>query len=215
MKNHTSPRSWRSMDTHNVSSRKQARRELKASVTLPYYVQGLSEPIKRMLVEAEIRVRFRPNTTLRKLLVIKLKDPVPIERRTGIVYQIPCKDCSQMYVGQSGRTIVDRIKEHQQAVKNINCDRIWENPACRENAQAAQCVLLVPQVKKCWSRVFIIFMSKNLSTNLCCHLRRLTVSYKGEISLHFDLPSLYSCCTRSPLLWVLITIPASGLSRYS
>ena len=54
-----------------------------------------------------------------------------------------------MYVGQSGRTIVDRIKEHQQAVKNINCDRIWENPTCRENAQAAQCVLLVPQIKKC------------------------------------------------------------------
>ena len=28
------------------------------------------------------------------------------------------------------------------------CDRIWENPAYHENAQAAQCALLVPQVKK-------------------------------------------------------------------
>ena len=43
------------------------------------------------------------------------------------------------------------------------------------------------------SQVFVIFMSKRLSTNLCRLLRRLTVSYKGEISLHFDLPSLYSC----------------------
>ena len=92
------------------------RREPKATITLPY-VRGLSEPIKRMLEEVDIRVRFRLNTTLRKILV-KPKDPVPVERRTGIVYQIPCKDCSQTYVGQSGRTITDRIKEHQRAVKN-------------------------------------------------------------------------------------------------
>ena len=70
-----------------------------------------------MLEEVDIRVRFRSNTTLRKLLV-KPKDSVPVERRTGIVYQIPCKDCAQMYVGQSGRTIVDRVKEHQRVVKN-------------------------------------------------------------------------------------------------
>ena len=93
------------------------RKEPKASITLPY-VQGLSEPIRRMLEEADIRVRFKPNTTLRKLL-IKPKDPLPVERRTGIVYQIPCSDCSQTYVGQSGRTIVDRIKEHQRAVKKM------------------------------------------------------------------------------------------------
>ena len=29
-------------------------------------------------------------------------------------------------------------------------------------------------------------------------LRRLAVSYNGKISLHFDLPSLYSCHARSP-----------------
>ena len=93
------------------------KREPRATVTLPY-VRGLAEPIKRMLEEVDIRVRFRPNTTLRMLLV-KPKDPVPVERRTGIVYQIPCKDCAQTYVGQSGHTIVDRvIKEHQRAVKD-------------------------------------------------------------------------------------------------
>ena len=93
------------------------KREPRATVTLPY-VRGLAEPIKRMLEEVDIRVRFRSNTTLRMLLV-KPKDPVPVERRTGIVYQIPCKDCAQTYVGQSGHTIVDRvINEHQRAVKD-------------------------------------------------------------------------------------------------
>ena len=57
-------------------------------------------------------------------------------------------------------------------------------------------------------------MPKNLSTNLCRRLRRLTVSYKGEISLHFDLPSLYSWRTRNPLLWALIRILNLDTARF-
>ena len=60
---------------------------------------------------------------------------------------------------------------------------------------------------------FIIYMSNN--PNCCRCLLRLVVLNKGEISLHFDLPSQHNCRTRSLLLWVLIRIPVSGLSRYS
>ena len=77
----------------------------------------------------------------------------------------------------------------------------------------AQCTFLVPWVKNCQSPVYVIlFMSNNLSTNLSRHLQRVNIS---EISLHFNLPSLYSCRTWSLLLRVLISIPARGLSRYS
>ena len=69
------------------------------------------------------------------------------------------------------------------------------------------CVLLVPQVKKCESRRFVISMSKNLSTNLYHRLQRLTISCNG---LHFDLPSQYSCRTQSLLLWTPIRIPPAG-----
>ena len=74
--------------------------------------------------------------------------------------------------------------------------------------------LLVAQVKNCQSPNFVIHMSNNPSN--CCHrLRRLVVLYNGEISLHFDPTSRQSCRTRSPLLWALIRIPTSKLSRYS
>ena len=81
------------------------------------------------------------------------------------------------------------------------------------NAHMAQCAFLVPQVKICQSPVFVIFMSKNIPTNLCRRLRRVTVTYRDEISLHFKLPSLYSCRTQSPLLRALIIIAARGLSK--
>ena len=95
------------------------------------------------------------------------------------------------------------------------CDWICENPACRKNAQVTQCAFLVPQVENCQSPVFVMFMSKNLSTNLCHHLQRVNVSNQGKISLCFDLPSLYSRHTRSPLLRALIRIAMRGLSRHS
>ena len=83
------------------------------------------------------------------------------------------------------------------------------------NTQFAQCAFLVPGVKNCQSPDFVISMSNNPSSNCYRRLRRLVVSYKSEISLYFDLPSLYSCRTRSPLLRTLIRIPARGLSRHS
>ena len=73
------------------------------------------------------------------------------------------------------------------AFTNI-CDRICENPACRENAQVVQCAFLVPQVENCQSPVFVIFMSKNLSTNYCRRLRRVNVSSQGKISLYLQAP---------------------------
>ena len=125
-KNCTFPRSWRWTDILNVSSAS-SKREVQSQMSLgmnwkrqSHYhtcVVCLSWSRVLMLEEVDIRVRFRPNTTLRKPLV-KPKDPVPVECRTGIVYQIPCKNCSQVYVGQSGPIITDRIKEHQWAVKN-------------------------------------------------------------------------------------------------
>ena len=105
-----------------VSSRGSSRSEEKpiASVTLPY-VQGTSERLRRVLSNLDIRVTFRPHCTLRHLLV-KPKDPVPPDRRKGVVYKISCKHCSYSYIGQTGRSLSDRIKEHKRAVSRANVD---------------------------------------------------------------------------------------------
>ena len=64
----------------------------------------------------------------------------------------------------------------------IICDRLRENPAYGINAQVAQCAFLVPRVKNCQTSDFVISMSNNPSTNCYRWLRRLNVSFKGEIS---------------------------------
>ena len=90
-------------------------RPQRTSLTLPY-ISGLSETIRRILGPLDIRVAFRPHSTLRRQLVHP-KDPVPMDQRTGVVYQIPCSECHKVYVGQSGRTLKHRLSEHQRALQ--------------------------------------------------------------------------------------------------
>ena len=96
-------------------------------MTLPY-IRGLSETIKRLLEKLDVRVRLRPNRTPRQMLV-KPRDPVPIEQQNGVVYRIPCGDCESTYVGQSGRSLACRMKEHQRAVRggDTNASAIAEH----------------------------------------------------------------------------------------
>ena len=87
----------------------------RTSLTLPY-ISGLSETIRRSLGPLDIRVAFRPHSTLRRQLVHP-KDPVPMDQRTGVVYQIPCSECPKVYVGQSGRTLKHRLSKHRRALQ--------------------------------------------------------------------------------------------------
>ena len=62
---------------------------------------------------------FRPHHTLRWTLV-HLKDPTPLRQRTGVVYWIPCSSCEKVYIGQTGRTLDHRLKEHRRALISGN-----------------------------------------------------------------------------------------------
>ena len=91
-----------------------------AKVTLPY-VQGQSEAIRRILQKLNIKTSFKLVTTLRKMLSHP-KDPIPMLDRTGVVNRIRCVDCDRLYMGQTGRTLVQRIKEHRKAVSTFSTD---------------------------------------------------------------------------------------------
>ena len=45
------------------------------------------------------------------------KDHITTEEITCIVYEVPCKDCDLVYVGQTKRNLNSRLKEHQRAIK--------------------------------------------------------------------------------------------------
>ena len=82
-------------------------------------MQGVSEPISRILTQVGIGVALKPHHTLSSLFR-KPKDVINFEQKRGSVYQISCRDCNAVYVGETGRSVRTRKREHVDAVKTFN-----------------------------------------------------------------------------------------------
>ena len=92
------------------------------------YVKGLCEQLRRCLQQQGVRAVFKSETTLRPQLV-RPKDSVDPAKQDGVVYRIPC-ECGKVYIGETGRPMQDRIKEHD---RDIGLARI-ETSAVSEHA---------------------------------------------------------------------------------
>ena len=79
-------------------------------IGLPY-IKGLSENLQRLFRCNNIATYHKPMNTLRSLLV-RPKDPTPIEQQCGLVYQIKCQNCHHYYIGETSRNMGTRFKEH-------------------------------------------------------------------------------------------------------
>ena len=90
-------------------------------VSIPY-LQGVSEPIKRVLSQVGIKVALKPYFTLSSVFR-KPKDVICDKKKCGLVYEIPCRDCDAVYVGETARSLSTRKKEHVKAVKEMNLQK--------------------------------------------------------------------------------------------
>ena len=102
----------------------------RALAVLPY-VERVSQTLRRCLEQHGIRTVFKSDTTLRNHLV-RPKDPVPPGRRDGVVYRIPCGECDAVYIGETGRPVQERMKEHERDVRLARC----QTSAVAEHANA-------------------------------------------------------------------------------
>ena len=89
------------------------RQRVQSYYGLPY-VKGLCEQLRRCLQQQGVRAVFKSETTLRSQLV-RPKDAVDPAKQDGVVYRIPC-ECGKVYIGETGRPMQDRIKEHDRDI---------------------------------------------------------------------------------------------------
>ncbi len=47
-----------------------------------------------------------------------MKTPTLDEKKTGVIYEIPCLDSETIYIGETGRYMGKRMLEHRRAVRN-------------------------------------------------------------------------------------------------
>ena len=79
---------------------------------------GVSERICRVCRKFNIKVFFRSGPTLHSLLS-KVKDSLPMEKRSGVVYEVPCQ-CGKVYIRETKLRLETRIKEHEDACKKYH-----------------------------------------------------------------------------------------------
>ena len=89
----------------------QAQQKSKGTVSIPY-VPRTSEACARVMKKYGVNTVLKPTNTLRQALV-KPKDKRPLEDSIGVIYNIPCHQCPKAYIGETGRKLGVRIKEHK------------------------------------------------------------------------------------------------------
>ena len=106
----------RKLEQPNRLSSRKFNRQLTANspslkTSLPYH-PTLSKDLKKILTTHDIQVTDSSGPTLRNILT-KTKTTPPPYMTQNLIYEIPCKDCSASYDGQTKRPILKRTKEHE------------------------------------------------------------------------------------------------------
>ena len=80
------------------------------------YIQGVTEPIKRILNSHNVKKLFRLwGIFLPNLRILSQKQQQQ-QQRTDAIDSIPCSECGNEYIGQTKHQFGTRLKEHQKAV---------------------------------------------------------------------------------------------------
>ena len=87
----------------------------KKLVVIPY-ISKISEQVAKVFKQHGVSTAMRPHSKLRNH-VVHAKDKIPKEKATGVVYQIPCKNCNMVYIGETSRALATRIQEHKDDVR--------------------------------------------------------------------------------------------------
>ena len=95
------------------------------------YINGLTEPLTRPLRNNGIRFVTKPHRTLQQEFPSP-KFRSPIDLQTNVVYKITCSDCPWNYIGETGRCLLTRKKEHMKSFKSCSkgsniANHAWTN----------------------------------------------------------------------------------------
>ena len=99
------------------NNKKDTTKKSKGYVHIPY-VEGIAEKATRILRRHDIATVMSPHATLRKLLVHPKDKRDPLST-TGCIYEVPCANCNESYVGETGRRLETRLNEHKKETEKV------------------------------------------------------------------------------------------------
>ncbi|XP_044746395.1 uncharacterized protein LOC123307955 [Coccinella septempunctata] len=104
----------------DVQQQEQKDTEEKLYASLPN-IKELTSKIKSIFKDEKVLLTTYNKKTV-KSLYSTLKDPIPTELKSNVVYQLGCRDCRGVYVGQTSQWVKSRISLHRSDIRR-NKDR--------------------------------------------------------------------------------------------
>ena len=120
---------------------------------------------------------MKPHLTLRQLLVHPKDKDADLDK-AGVVYQVDCKECDASYIGQTGRHLRERLKEHKSALEK----GYTQNSGIAEHAYSAHHEIS-------WDTVQVLDQESDNNRRLVresLHIRTAQPSMNRELGL--DIP---------------------------
>ena len=109
----------------------------KTTIDVPY-IPNTADRFKKLCKRRGIQVHFKGTNTLRTALG-NPKDKDPKTNQTGVIYQYQCPHihCSSSYIGESGRSLGERVKEHLKAPSPIHLQTSIGPQSVQHHAQGS------------------------------------------------------------------------------
>ena len=107
-------------NSNNNNNNSSNSNKYKATIVVPY-INKTAEKFKRLCKSRGIQVHFKGTNALRTALG-NPKDKDPKTNQTDIIYKYQCPHihCTSSYIGESGRSLGERVKEHFKAPSPIH-----------------------------------------------------------------------------------------------
>ena len=97
---------------NNLTTNNRTTKKTIGQIVIPY-TKGTAESIKHICGKYGTQVHFKGNTTIKQILM-KPKDTDPKDSKSGLIYSYKCPqlDCNEEYIGETGRTLGEKRREH-------------------------------------------------------------------------------------------------------
>jgi len=105
----------RAIKQNCTQQRQQETRTLRNKWVTFTYFSRLVRKISNLFRQTDLKIAFRATNTIQQRLNAKQTPDDP----SGI-YELKCKPCNKVYVGQSDRTIDGRFEEHMRSMRSNN-----------------------------------------------------------------------------------------------
>ena len=108
------------------------------------YFNPIARGVTNLFKDTKLKIAFKPFNTLKQQLTER-KD----NRNPSGIYRLQCNTCKEVYVGQSGRDINIRYKEHIRYIRTNNRISAFATHILNNNHENGPANTTVQVLKKC------------------------------------------------------------------